>query len=51
MHFTSSIKAVLAFFEMTPGELVAEWKQLTADDKTEILEGLTTLGYTWDVAK
>lgn len=47
-EYTSVIKAMLAYFEMQPAELIAEWKLLTDEDKAEFGKMLTEIGYTFD---
>lgn len=42
----SLVKALVNYFEMTPTELMADFKKLTDKDKADFRKMLTELGYT-----
>lgn len=49
--FSSIVKAMLDYFEMTSSELIREWKELTDEDKLEFDKMLRAEGYTFPALK
>jgi hypothetical protein len=46
-EFPTFIKALMAFFSMTPAQMIAEWKPLDAADKEWFQGALREQGYSW----
>lgn len=41
------LKDVMSFFGMTPKEMSSEWRKMTAEDKAQIIAGLSDGTYTY----
>lgn len=48
--YPSFMKALMGFFEMTPAQMILEWKPLSTEDKAWFQGALAEQGYTWPSA-